>query len=80
MEAFSLDNEFLQYWSKLTVVEKQSLMNVAKNYVLLKNETGRISLEQYNGEIEEAMKRINAGEFYTQEQVIAMSKTRLDGQ
>ena len=38
MGAPSLDNEFMQYWSKLTVVEKESLLNVAKNYVLLKEE------------------------------------------
>ncbi|MGZ4089671.1 MAG: hypothetical protein ACXVNO_03070 [Bacteroidia bacterium] len=36
MSAPSLDNEFMQYWSKFTVVEKESLINVAKNYVLLK--------------------------------------------
>jgi hypothetical protein len=36
MAAPSLDNEFMQYWSKLTIVEKESLMNVAKNYVKLK--------------------------------------------
>jgi len=38
MGAPSLDNEFMQYWSKLTVVEKESLLNVAKNYILLKDE------------------------------------------
>jgi hypothetical protein len=38
MGAPSLDNEFMQYWSKLTVVEKESLLNVARNYVLLKEE------------------------------------------
>lgn len=38
MGAPSLDNEFMQYWSKLTLVEKESLLNVAKNYVLLKDE------------------------------------------
>ena len=36
MGAPSLDNEFMQYWSKLTLVEKESLINVAKNYVQLK--------------------------------------------
>lgn len=36
MAAPSLDSEFMQYWSKLTLVEKESLMNVAKNYVQLK--------------------------------------------
>lgn len=34
----AVDNEFMHYWSKLTVVEKESLLNVAKQYVLLKKE------------------------------------------
>ncbi len=38
MAAPSLDNEFLQCWSKLTVVQKESLLHVAKNYILLKQE------------------------------------------
>ena len=33
-----LDNEFMQYWVKLTLVEKESLLNVAKHYVHLKKE------------------------------------------
>ncbi len=38
MAAPVLDNEFMQYWSKLTVIEKESLLSVAKQYVQLKNE------------------------------------------
>jgi len=33
-----LDNEFMQYWVKLTLLEKQSLLNLAKQYVHLKKE------------------------------------------
>jgi hypothetical protein len=33
MGAPILDNEFMQYWSKLTVVQKESLLMVAKNFV-----------------------------------------------
>lgn len=33
-----LDNEFMQYWSKLTTTEKESLLSVAKQYVQLKSE------------------------------------------
>jgi len=33
-----LDNEFMEYWALLTVVEKESLLNVAKQYVELKKE------------------------------------------
>lgn len=36
MAAPLLDNEFMEYWSKLSVVEKESLLHVAKNYVELK--------------------------------------------
>jgi len=36
MSAPTLDNEFLKYWLKLSVVEKESLLSVAKNYVQLK--------------------------------------------
>src|SRR5688500_4508389 len=35
---------------------------------------GRISIEQYNKEIDEAMEEYERGEFYTQEEVEEMSK------
>ena len=75
MSAQSLEQEFDQYWSKLNIVEKESLLAVAKNYVQLKDNTDSISIEQYNKEIDEAMARIDAGEFYTHEEVVDMSKT-----
>ncbi|TWI90855.1 hypothetical protein LX66_0215 [Chitinophaga japonensis] len=79
MGAPSLDSEFMQYWLRLTSVEKESLLSVAKHYVALKDEVGRISIKQYNQEIEAAMERIDAGEFYTHEQVVEMSKNWLSG-
>lgn len=33
-----LDTEFMQYWSKLTTTEKESLLSVAKQFVQLKSE------------------------------------------
>ena len=39
----------------------------------LKNE-GRISIEQYNRELEEAEARIDRGDFFTQEEVEKMAK------
>lgn len=39
----------------------------------------RLELEQYNAEIEEAMKRMDAGEFYTHDQVKEISKGWLNG-
>ena len=38
MAAPVLDNEFMQYWSQLTVTEKETLLGVAKQYVQLKSE------------------------------------------
>lgn len=37
-----VDTEFMQYWLKLTVVEKQSLLSVAKQYVMLKGDDENI--------------------------------------
>jgi hypothetical protein len=38
MSAPVLDNEFMQYWSKLNAMEKESLLNVAKQFVQLKED------------------------------------------
>ena len=38
MAAPVLDNEFMQYWSKLTTTEKESLLTVAQQYVQLRSE------------------------------------------
>ena len=76
MSAQSFEQDFDQYWSKLSIVEKESLLAVAKNYVQLKddNDTERLSIEEYNKEIDEAVARVEAGEFYTHEEVVKMSK------
>jgi predicted transcriptional regulator len=64
---------------KINPVEKESLLIVARNYVQLKEGSEPISLEQYNKEIDEAMKEMDEGEFYTHEAVVAASKTWLNG-
>ncbi len=53
---------------ELQLVEDPSLLRAIKAvlYYGLKNE-GRISIEQYNKELDEANARIEAGEFITQE-------------
>jgi predicted transcriptional regulator len=75
MSAQSIQQEFDHYWQELSVVEKESLLAVAKNYVQLKvDDRERISIEQYNKEIDEAVARVEAGEFYTHDEVVKMSK------
>jgi hypothetical protein len=71
MAAPSLDNEFMQLWSKLTVVQKESLLSVIKSFV----EPGeRMNIEQYNKEIDAAVARVENGDFYTQEELEKIAK------
>ena len=79
MGALSLDNEFMKYWLKLSQPEKESLLSVAKNFVEQKEDTGQISIEQYNKEIDEAMARMDNDEFYTHQQAVQISQSRLHG-
>jgi len=79
MGATPLDNEFMQYWSKLSKVEKESLLSVAKHYAELKESNNDITIEQYNREIAEAMERMDKGEFHTHDQAVQISKSWLNG-
>lgn len=71
MAAPSIDSEFIRYWSLLTPVQKESLLSVIRSFVIPRE---RITLEDYNKEIDEAIARVEAGEFYTQEEVEKMAK------
>ncbi len=71
MPVSSLDNEFNKYWSLLNPLQKASLLEVIKSFVLSKERT---SIEQYNKELAEALARVEAGEFYTDEEVEKMAK------
>ncbi len=64
MAAPSLDNELMYYWAKLNGMQKESILSVIKSFVQPEE---WISIEQYNREIDEAMKRIDEGKFITQE-------------
>ena len=79
MGALQLDNKFMEYWLRLTESQKESLLSVAKNFIDLKEETGNISIEQYNKEIDEAMRRMDNNEFYTHQQAVEISKNLLNG-
>lgn len=41
-----LDNEFMQYWLKLSLGQKESLLNVAKNFVGLREDTDATDLRK----------------------------------
>ncbi len=71
MAPTSLDNELLHYWSKLSIVQKEALIHVIKTFV---QPESPISVEQYNKEIDEAVARVENGEYDTQEEVEKMAK------
>lgn len=76
MAILPTDKEFLKYFSQLTEAQKKSLLTMLKVF-LQTNESveDRITVEQYNLELEEAMGEIQRGEVYSHEEVIKMVET-----
>ncbi|MCF8360787.1 MAG: hypothetical protein K9H26_18675 [Prolixibacteraceae bacterium] len=67
MKEQTINKEFNFYYNMLSEVQKKSLLSMMKSF-LGENEKGkRISIAQYNKELEEAEERINHGQFVTQE-------------
>lgn len=73
MAAPSLDNEFMQYWSQLSVVEKESLMNIARTYVQLKAADDTTDLRKSLILAERAAYLQGEGANFTWEQVKSMA-------
>jgi hypothetical protein len=74
-ESGGLPQEILQ---QLTWEQKEALIALVESFGI-EIPGQRISIEQYNKEIDEAMARMDAGESYTHEQVVEMSKTWVNG-
>lgn len=73
--AKALDQELLQYILQLDEAEKKSVLQMLKTFLKGREKKATyISIEQYNKEIDEAIARVEAGEFYTQEEITRMSK------
>lgn len=73
--ANTLEKEWKNYFSQLNEAEKKSVMLMLKTFLQKREvEAGRISIEQYNKEIDEAMEEVERGEVYSHEEVVKMSK------
>ncbi len=73
--AKALEQELFRYILQLDDAEKKSVLQMLKTFVKgRENNAARVSIEQYNKEIDEAIARVEAGEFYTHEEVERMSK------
>ena len=61
-----LDKELIQYFTKLDEPQKKSLLEMIKSFLRTPGDTpNRATAEQYNKELDEAMQRMNEGEFTT---------------
>ena len=74
MATTSLDNQLQQYWPLLEKEEQQSILTFIKSF--LKNKGPKnINIEQYNKELEEAEKRMNAGQYTSLEDALKQSES-----
>ena len=73
--AKALEKELLQYILQLDEAEKKSVLQMLKTFLKgREKKIPRITIEQYNKEIDEAIARVEAGEYYTHQEVERMSK------
>lgn len=73
--ANTLEKEWQNYFVQLSELEKKSILLMLKTFLKDRRENpGRITVEQYNKELDEAIEEIEKGEVYTHEEVVKMSK------
>ncbi|MBS1529955.1 MAG: hypothetical protein JSU01_06590 [Bacteroidetes bacterium] len=71
----ALDRELFQYILQLDEAQKKSVLQMLKTFVKGGGKkVPRTSIEQYNKDIDEAIARVEAGEFYTHDEVRRMAK------
>ena len=71
-----LEKQMVSYFTQLNEQQKKSVIQMLKVFLNGKVENKkRISIEQYNKELDEAMEQIKKGEVYSHEEVVKMSKT-----
>lgn len=65
----ALDKELIQYFVRLSEPQKRSLLVMIKSFLTSENTAHAESdtIEKYNKELDDAMKRIDRGEFTTLE-------------
>jgi uncharacterized protein YlaI len=72
MSAQSLESQILHYLPELELDQKKSLLSVIKSFIRLKENqpVRRLTIEEYNKELDAAEARIEAGHFTTLEDVM----------
>jgi hypothetical protein len=73
--ANALEKEMFDYFTQLNKTEKKTVVRMLKSFLRSrKDNPGRISIEQYNKELEEAMEEMKVGEVYSHDEVVKMAK------
>lgn len=62
----AIDQEMFNYFAQLNETEKKSVVELLKAFIQRRKErSSRITMEQYNKELDEAMERVSNGEYTT---------------
>lgn len=70
MTVSSIDKELIKYFIQLTELQKKSLLQMIKSFARPDMETREpTSIEEYNKDLDDAMERINKGNFTTFEEL-----------
>jgi hypothetical protein len=79
--ASGLDSEFMQYWLKLSLGQKESLLNVARNFVGLREETDTVDLRKQLIQEERQKYLRGEGKSFSWEEVkeMAINKDKRNG-
>ena len=79
--ASGLDNEFMQYWLKLSLGQKESLLSVAKNFVGLRDYADATDLRQILVQEEREKYLRGEGKSFSWEEVknMALNKEQRNG-
>jgi hypothetical protein len=73
--ANAIERELLQYIFQLDEAEKKSVLQMLKTFLKGREKKAEhISIEEYNKEIDLAIARVEAGEYFTHEEVEQMAK------
>lgn len=68
--ANALEQEWHNYFVQLNEVERKSILLMLKTFLQRRNEDNdRVSIEQYNKEIDEALAEVEAGNYITQDEM-----------
>lgn len=70
-----LDKAMHHYFTQLNEPEKKSVVDMLKTFLKGREKKSEsVSIEQYNDQIDTAITRVEAGEFFTQSEVEKISK------